>query len=328
MVITVPVRGQTPVGLRPIDLNRDIPQVLRLLELVFGKALGSEGWRVLGGNVGLNRQPAFLWRLTPGASRLAMGYVWEKDGLIIGNATVLGTKIAGRFLVVNVAVHPDYRRQGIARVLMDTVIDMVRQRQGHEILLQVVKENVPAVGLYESLAFNTLGSLTAWRTTVSRLKEIPELVDGDQAFQIRELRRKEWRDAYELDLMALQSGLNWPEPLLPAIYQEGFWRRIDRFLNGRHFECWVIADNDDQVIGLAGVWGEWLRPYHVKLRIHPHWLGHLERPLLAKVIRRLHRLPRRNIRLDHRDDDEVMNQLLREANFHAERTLTHMQLKL
>jgi hypothetical protein len=54
----------------------------------------------------------------------------------------------------------------------------------------------------------------------------------------------------------------------------------------------------------------------------------LERPLLAKLMRRLQYLPRRNVQIDHPDDDELVNSLLQEANFQPRRTLTHMRLDL
>jgi ribosomal protein S18 acetylase RimI-like enzyme len=327
MVITVPTQARPGYGLRPINLNRDIPEVIRLLEMVFGKTLGMDGQLLLSGGLGLDHQPAFLWRLSPGASRLAMGYVWEEDGRIIGNATVMSTKSADRYLVVNVAVHPDFRRRGIALNLMDTVMDMVQARQGKEIRLQVEKDNDPAQALYRSLDFVDIGSMTTWRATVSGLREVAS-IDTEPNPRIRELHRTEWQAAYELDLTALKPDLNWPESLPQDTYRGGVWRWLDRVINGRRLETWVVASGRNRLFGLAGIWSEWGRPHRVSLRVHPDWRGKLERPLLAKVVRRLRHLPRRNIRLDHPDEDDLMNQMLPEASFRSRRTLTHMRLFL
>jgi len=46
------------------------------------------------------------------------------------------------------------------------------------------------------------------------------------------------------------------------------------------------------------------------------------------LIRRLQQQSRRSVQIDHRDDDELMNALLQEANFQPRRTLTHMRLDL
>jgi hypothetical protein len=51
----------------------------------------------------------------------------------------------------------------------------------------------------------------------------------------------------------------------------------------------------------------------------------VERPLLAKLLRRLQYLPRRHIRLEHQAGDTPVTELLCEANFSARRTLTVMR---
>ncbi len=326
MVITIPASVQSPGGVRPINLNRDIPQVLRLLELVFGKVLGPDGQRLFSGNLNPDKQPAFLWRFSPVISKLAMGYIWEEDGQIVGNVTVLNTKSAGRYLVVNVAVHPDYRRRGIARELMKTVIRATRKQQGRKILLQVVKDNTAAIDLYESLDFVNIGSVTTWRCHASRLKDIPNSSQSGPGLHIRELRHQEWQAAHELDLSAQHPDLNWPESLPADRYQGGLRRWLDRFFSGRQIENWVIT-HQDKLVGLMSITSEWSRPHQVTLRVNPEWQGQLERPLLAKAIRRLQQLPRRVVRVEH-PEDPSMSELLREANFQAERTLTHMYLDL
>lgn len=327
MVITVPSQEQRSSGPRPINLNRDIPQVLELLELVFGASVDVDGRRLLAGSSQFS-QPAFIWRLNPAVSRLALGYVWEEDGRIIGNATVLTTETAGRFLVVNVAVHPNYRRRGIARALMQMITDLVRSRNGREILLQVVKENVAARELYRSLGFKVVGSMVAWYALASRLRFIDPVANGSGSSPfIRELRAQEWQAAYRLDRIGLHPDLNWPEALPSDAYKKGLWRTLVNFLNGRQIETWVTTNNQNQLVGLGSIISEWGRPHQAVIRVHPAWQGQLERPLLAKLIRRFHYLPRRNVRIDH-PDDEVMNELLADANFQPRRTLTHMRLDI
>lgn len=328
MVITVPSQERQSNGPRPINLNKDIPQVLELLELVFGASVDVDGRQLLAGN-GYFGQPAFIWRLSPAASRLALGYVWEEDGRIIGNATVLTTETAGRYLVVNVAVHPGYRRQGIARALMQMIANLVRTRNGREILLQVVKENVAARELYRSLAYTVIGSMVTWYAPASRLRLIDPVTDGSGSGPfIRELRSQEWQAAYRLDRMSLHPDLNWPKALPPDAYKKGLWRTVVNFLNGRQIETWVTMNSQNQLVGLGSIVSEWGRSHQAIIRVHPTRYGQLERPLLAKLIRRFHYLPRRNVRIDHPDDDEVMNELLAEANFQPRRTLTHMRLDI
>lgn len=327
MIVTAPSQDQSKNGPRAINLNTDIPGILRLLELVFGKSLDAEGQRMFAGTATAAQSPAILWRLSPAAAKLSLGFVWEADGRIVGNVTVLTTEMPGRYLVVNVAVHPDYRRQGIARLLMKQVENLVRQRGGNQILLQVVKQNSAAVDLYKSLNYSTIGSMTNWSTSISRLRRL-DLNLESAGPAIRELKRQEWRDAYGLDRQALHNDLHWPEQLKPEAYKRGFWANVSNFLNGRQSETWVTSSGQNQLVGLAQISTEWGRSHELTLRVHPAWQGRLERPLLAKLIRRLQQLPRRNAHIEHPDNDELVNALLQEANFQPRRTLTHMRLDL
>ena len=57
--------------------------------------------------------------------------------------------------IVEVAVHPDYRRQGIARKLIGSAI---ADNSLKEIYLEVRESNIPAIRLYESLGFERIGT--------------------------------------------------------------------------------------------------------------------------------------------------------------------------
>ena len=57
--------------------------------------------------------------------------------------------------IVEVAVHPDCRRKGIARSL---ITDAIQNADGLDtVFLEVRESNTPAVGLYESLGFERIG---------------------------------------------------------------------------------------------------------------------------------------------------------------------------
>ena len=79
------------------------------------------------------------------------------------------------------------------------------------------------------------------------------------------------------------------------------------------------------LMGLASIIADWGRPYTLVIRIHPEWQGQLERPLLAKLIRRLQHMSRRNIVIHYPDGDPTMDHLLQAANFSQRRALTHMR---
>lgn len=324
MVITVPAT-RPGEGLRPVDMGRDVPQIVELLRMVFGDALDIDDQQLLGGPSPVTE---VIYRLSPATTRLTNGFVWQADGRIVGNVTLLTSKIWDRYLVANVAVHPTYRRRGIARAMMGAAASAVRTRGGRVILLQVVKDNTSAIDLYQSLGYVSLGHMTSWSAPVSRLRHVAPAVGDERVPPILALPGHRWREAYELDVAALPPDLNWPEPLRPDAYRRTLWQRFGDFMSGRQAESWITADERGRLSGLASIASQWGHSHHVALRVRPDWAGRLERPLLAKVVRRLHYLPRGNVRIDHPDGDETMNQLLKEANFNVQRTLTHMRLDL
>ena len=59
--------------------------------------------------------------------------------------------------VLDVAVHPESRRQGIATALMRQLMEQARHNQASFITLEVRIHNQAAIGLYESLGFEIIG---------------------------------------------------------------------------------------------------------------------------------------------------------------------------
>ena len=59
--------------------------------------------------------------------------------------------------MMNVAVHPDYRRQGIAEALIVSLLEHLKEQGSHSLTLEVRASNVPAISLYEKLGFAEVG---------------------------------------------------------------------------------------------------------------------------------------------------------------------------
>ena len=70
----------------------------------------------------------------------------------IGSQSVLGESD-----MMNVAVHPAYRRQGIAEVLVTQLVQALKEMGNHCLTLEVRASNAPAIGLYEKLGFTEVG---------------------------------------------------------------------------------------------------------------------------------------------------------------------------
>ncbi len=70
----------------------------------------------------------------------------------VGSQTVLGETD-----MMNIAVHPDHRRQGVAETLVDALVAGLRQRGSHCLTLEVRESNLAAQRLYEKLGFQQVG---------------------------------------------------------------------------------------------------------------------------------------------------------------------------
>jgi ribosomal protein S18 acetylase RimI-like enzyme len=318
-------------GPRPINLGRDSNQILALLDVVFGPLSDSQGRRLATQQVNLSYGMPLYSRLGIATRGFVPGYVWEEEGQIIGNLSLLNTELEGRFLIANVAVHPDYRRRGIGRGLMREAMEQVRKQKGREILLQVESDNTGAIRLYHTLGFQTLGSMRRWQATSERLHQLDP--DGRAPAEVRELRKQDWREAYKLDIGVVEPDLNWPVPPPADKYRSGPLRALADFLGGRRSETWAIylRSRDGQrrqIAGLAHISSDWGRPHHLDLRLDPAWSDRLARPLLASAISRFRTARRGSIRINHPADDETVGLLLHEANFQARRTLAVMRLDL
>ena len=59
--------------------------------------------------------------------------------------------------VMNVAVHPDQRRKGIAEALIEMLTKQLQEQGSHALMLEVRASNAPAIALYEKIGFRQVG---------------------------------------------------------------------------------------------------------------------------------------------------------------------------
>ncbi len=70
----------------------------------------------------------------------------------VGSQTVLGETD-----MMNIAVHPEFRRRGIAEALVLALVEDLKARESHCLTLEVRVSNEPARKLYEKLGFTQAG---------------------------------------------------------------------------------------------------------------------------------------------------------------------------
>lgn len=84
----------------------------------------------------------------------------EVDGRIVGY--VLFWFVSEEVDIHNIAVHPDFRRQGIGRLLLEQVVAAARRQERVRVTLDVRFSNTSAQSLYRSFGFAARGLRKAY----------------------------------------------------------------------------------------------------------------------------------------------------------------------
>lgn len=98
---------------------------------------------------------AFFW-LTPGITFLITKHADTVTGCIITDMH------RGRMRIMNIAVHPQYRHQGIGRLLMSAAMAV---KPNVSVVLMVQEQNAAAQALYSQLGFVRTGYMKAYYGT-------------------------------------------------------------------------------------------------------------------------------------------------------------------
>ncbi len=319
-------------GLRPVNLRTDLGQLADLIELAFADSMDSNGRAAVNEMRTLSRMSSSLGLLN-GLNELAqgmgMGYVWIADGKLVGNVSTYPANGNGNlknaWVIVNVSVHPDYQRRGIAQQLMQSTMELIRVRGGKAAILQVDAVNMVARRLYMRLGFMEERAWTTWRRggTASR----PTPFDHTPPIYITHPRSGEWQAEFDLAAEvrpALMGGLGWLRPLHPSVFRKPFWRRLLDWFSLHNEEHLIIRSEDERRV-LASIWidnGFTSSTVQLTLLVHPDYEGLYDEALLNTAVRRFGSAP---MSIEHPSDQTATNALLRQYHFNPRRDVMHMR---
>jgi len=249
--LTIPVQTKDPPHLRPLNLLRDLSAVADLIELCFSPTMDNDGQRYLSDMRRASRDDSFLrWasRMSETAAMPLMGYVWEQDGRITGNASLIPFRDRGKriYLIANVATHPDYRRRGIGRALTERVMKQARDKRASAIWLHVRDDNPGAIKLYQDLGFQEIARRTTWQG-------VPEHRHPASASDLRIEPRhpRFWPRQQDWLRRLYPKELSWYQAWNTDSLRPGIWHWIYLLFIDFNVKQWAAVRNNELLATLA-----------------------------------------------------------------------------
>lgn len=313
--------------LRPFDVGKDLNAVANLVETCFADTLDEDGRRYVNHMHNAARNPRYLRWAMAVAENVPMpfsGYVWEENGYLAGNLSLIPYKYQGKrcYLIANVAVDPAYRRRGIATALTNSAIEHAKNRGASEIWLHVRSENEAAQNLYQSLGFVEQAQRTSWEIKPSSEKrKVIQPSTPSDGIQIVHLEPKHWSQYRRWLRQIYPDQLTWHQSYNLAVFQPGFLGGIYRFFSGAHVRQWA-AQQGSQLIGVLAWQPHSKFADQLKLASSPEYEARTIAAIYPHIREKF--AHRRRMLLDYPAGRAIL--ALHEAGFHIQQTLIWMRL--
>lgn len=302
---------------RPFNIHKDLLAVANLVELCFAGSLDADGRMY----INQMRQAAGNAGILDAVSRREMplgGFVWTEGKRLVGNLSLVPHRHEGKrmHLIANVAVHPDFRRHGIARALTLAALQDVRSRGRQETWLQVDERNPAAVALYRGMGFEERTRRTSWRMYPQR-----ELLAEAKPSAVRIRRPADWQQQLEWLKASYPRDVRWQLPIDFTLMEPGWRGSLERALSERQLRQWS-AESDGKLQGVLCWQSSSLESDRLWLAT-PAQAEH-EEQAVATLLRKAHSTltPGRSLALNYPAGRAV--EALVNAGMHATRTLIWM----
>jgi ribosomal protein S18 acetylase RimI-like enzyme len=244
----VQIEKDTNSHIRKLKDQNDLLQVADLMEICFGEQLDRDGREYIR-QMRRAAMDARYMRWIPGASEMICmpmsGFVWEEDNKIVGNLTIIPYKHERKwiYLIANVAVHPDFRRQGIAKQLTNKALNHVQEHPVSSAWLQVRDDNPVAEHLYRELGFIERARRTVWQSG----EVIGEKFNHGNALEIRNRSGLDWIQQREWLSALYPTELAWYLSFNLKRFDDQPLRKFVRWLDGVSIRHWSVYDGKELV---------------------------------------------------------------------------------
>jgi ribosomal protein S18 acetylase RimI-like enzyme len=243
--------------LRPFDIRRDLNGVADLVELCFADTLDRDGQRYLRQMRDAARNTNFLHWATTVVEQPSLplsGYVWEEDGRLVGNLSLVPFFVRGHraYLIANVATHPDYRRRGIARSLTSRALEHAQAYHASAAWLHVRDDNDAAIRLYLSLGFQERARRTTWHSLPSGHEAFPApFLPYANRVVVRSGGLRDWPLERDWIRQIYPPEIVWHLPLNLKALQPNLWGSLNRVFSGIQVRHWVALQGAATLAALA-----------------------------------------------------------------------------
>ena len=183
---------------------------------------------------------------------LLCGFIAEEENKPAGLINYMRQRAEPEWFIANVTVLPAYRRQGIARKLVEATLQELRHRKAKVAFLDVVMGNDPAFKLYQEMGFEAFTSSSEYHYQ----KDVPitalPLPDG---YELKALSRWDWQTNFALAKRITPEHVTRYEPVtegrfrIPAIMP--LFGILFESAGGGHSEHFAIYSPDDQIMGVG-----------------------------------------------------------------------------
>lgn len=328
---------QAPGQPRELDPTRDLGEVAGLIADAFAEDMDDRGRAALREMRWMSRLSPLVWWLSqtdPGFRDAFSGFVWHipspsGKGEIVGNVNL--NRAPGQrywYIVCNVVVRQDQRRQGIARYLTERAMARAEALGADGVLLQVRQDNGPAMKLYTDLGFaRSSGEVDL------RLEAPPSVaLLAPTGCDIRAWRPADGEAVYHLARRATPEVQQWLKPVRRETFAPGLGSRLGEWLSklwhGRGIYRLVALEGGGPV-GFMQVTASFRQEDHrLTLLVDPDHTGQVAGPLASRGLHMLAALPARPVRTTLFVGQVEALKLFRGYGFQEERTLLTLKKEL
>ncbi len=178
------------------------------------------------------------------------GYVWEENGKIVGNASLVPFKYKKErvYLVANIAVNPDHRRRGIARALTECAMQHAHEKKVDNIWLHVRDDNPAAIDLYSKLGFVERARRILWQAgTDSRAETLQANI------AVTKKNPRNWKTQHDWLMRLYPDFLSWHRRWDFDSLRPGFWNWFYLMLVDINVRQWFAVKDNEMQAALAWI---------------------------------------------------------------------------